>query len=76
MKMMYSEMSLHPDEFDSFQVGVDSDITFCLRELRVMFIFRGSIYPDIILCVGILDSDCRDCVTEAFNVLRGHISGY
>lgn len=39
MKMMYTEMSLHPYEFDYFQVGADSDITFCLKELRVTVLF-------------------------------------
>ncbi|KAM9810999.1 cell cycle checkpoint control protein RAD9B [Neosynchiropus ocellatus] len=34
MKTVHSEMSLHPDEFDYFQSGGDSDITFCLKELR------------------------------------------
>lgn len=33
--MMHTQMSLHPDEFDHFKLGVDSDITFCLKELRV-----------------------------------------
>lgn len=37
--MMHTEMSLHPDEFDHFELGVVSDITFCLKELRVTGLF-------------------------------------
>lgn len=39
MKMMHTETTVHPDEFDHFQLAVDSAITFCLKELRVTGLF-------------------------------------
>ena len=29
-------MMLVPEEFDNYQIGVDTNVTFCLKELRVL----------------------------------------
>ncbi|CAJ1068320.1 cell cycle checkpoint control protein RAD9B [Xyrichtys novacula] len=64
MKMVYTEMSLHPDEFDCFQVAVESDVTFCLKELRVtgLFLERFLSCHMRILDVCMFVSVCREHV--------------
>ena len=39
-KIVHTEMTLAPEEFDNYQIGVDTEITFCLKELRVRFNFE------------------------------------
>lgn len=34
-KVIHTEMVLAQEEFDNYQIGVDTDVTFCLKELRV-----------------------------------------
>ncbi|XP_074526268.1 cell cycle checkpoint control protein RAD9B [Halichoeres trimaculatus] len=73
MKMMYTEMSLHPDEFDYFQIGEDSDITFCLKELRGFLSFAEShCLPVSVHCSAAGKPVCfsvEDMVLEATVVL-------
>ena len=33
-----TEITLDPPEFDEYTIGVDGEITFCLKELRVSYL--------------------------------------
>ncbi|XP_070690383.1 cell cycle checkpoint control protein RAD9B [Pempheris klunzingeri] len=73
VKMMCTEMSLHPDEFDYFQVGLNLDITFCLKELRGLLSFAESLcLPVSVHCAAAGKPVCfsvEDMVLEATVVL-------
>jgi Rad9 len=38
-KVIRTQLNLSPDEFDVYTIGVDAEITFCLKELRVIIEF-------------------------------------
>ncbi|XP_013413534.1 cell cycle checkpoint control protein RAD9A [Lingula anatina] len=38
-KVVHTELGLDPIEFDHFQSGVDTEVTFCLKELRAILAF-------------------------------------
>ncbi|KAK2168680.1 hypothetical protein LSH36_15g16012 [Paralvinella palmiformis] len=41
-KIIHTQMRLNPEEFQVFQVGVNAEVTFCLKELRAVLHFSES----------------------------------
>ncbi len=41
-KVVHSEMFLSPSEFEDYTIGVDAEITFCLKELRAILTFADA----------------------------------
>ena len=63
-RVSLTEISLAPEEFDDYQIGVDVAITFCLKELRVRL---TTCFNNIALCNltrnpggFVLDNVCMD----------------
>lgn len=64
--MVHTALNLDPDEFDNCQIGVDTDITFCLKEFRVSNIKKpaASVQNLGVFGIAILLAIFAKCVTE------------
>lgn len=42
-KTVRTELCLEPGEFDHYSIGVDTSVTFCLREFRALLLFAEAV---------------------------------
>ncbi|XP_077015944.1 cell cycle checkpoint control protein RAD9B isoform X3 [Tamandua tetradactyla] len=60
---VYSEMFVEPNEFEFFQIGLNTEITFCFKELKGMLTLSEATHAPISMHFdfpGKLDSTCSD----------------
>jgi len=53
MKAIRTELSLTRDEFDSYNVGVDAEVTFCLKEFRVCVLYFAIACDSSVSCLHV-----------------------
>ncbi|XP_042636515.1 cell cycle checkpoint control protein RAD9B [Orycteropus afer afer] len=61
---VYSEMSVESHEFDFFQIGVETEVTFCFKELKGMLTFSEAVHAPISIYFDIPGKPMTLCIDD------------